>query len=103
MLADNERGYNSKPLHERTGYLNFLLRSSDDTLKGLGAFVGKRLIYGAQTPLVLCLNADHGMNVCLYSFLINVKPCIAIISLKFGSSEGLVNDKSQKVTMQSYM
>ena len=43
MLADNERGYNSKPLHERTGYLNFLLRSSYDTLKGLGAFVGKRL------------------------------------------------------------
>jgi len=49
------------------------------------------LSYGAQAHLVLCLNPDHGMNVCLYSFLINAKPCITIISLKLGSSEGLVD------------
>ena len=44
MLCRQRARVNSKPLHERTGYLNFLLLSSDDTLKGLGALVGKRLI-----------------------------------------------------------
>jgi len=61
------------------------------------------LSYSAQAHLVLCLNPDHGMNVCLYSFLINAKPCIFIISLKFWSSAGLVDEKSQNVTIPSYM
>jgi hypothetical protein len=68
-----------------------------------GRNIKANLSYGVQTHLVLCLNPDHVMNVCLHLFLISFKPCITIISLKFGSSEGLVDENSQNVAMQSYM